>query len=92
MASAHAPSVWEHAPGPSADPRQGPFPAPRHSGGQGASCTRQGLDPFAHGLQMFLSKLLSRLLGRIKFIVFNQNNAECLGFLSQFWEGPRVPV
>lgn len=37
--------------------------------------------PFAHGLQVFLSKLLSGLLGGKNQIysVFNQNKAECLG-------------
>lgn len=55
---------WEHALGLSADPSQDPTPPPhRHSGGEGVSWTWHDIDPFAHGLQVFLSKSLSSLLG-----------------------------
>lgn len=65
---------WEHALGLSADPSQDRSPSHRHSGGEGVQWTWRVLDPFAHGLQVFLSKMLSRLLGKkkkIKFIVFS---------------------
>lgn len=60
----------------------------RCSGGQEALQTRGGLGTIAHVLQVFLSELLSRLLERVIYSIFNQNDAECLGFPSGLWGGP----